>query len=153
MLAIPRASFPLGFAVQAAGCLLFAVGGFWSLGGDSSAGEAFTSAFTPRVGVDPLTGLFLGILGVVGAASLVYAVRYLASSGKGRAIGALTALFVAVQVLVLVARDPLTFLVAWETMTLVPAAVSAASLSLTPVTLMLSSFPEPCVRGPRWPAP
>ena len=123
LLAIPRLSFPVGLAVQAAGCLLLAVGGFWSLGDDASAGEPFTSAFAPHVGVDPLTGLFLGVLGVVGAASLAYAIRYLAPSGKGRAIGALTALFVAVQVLVLVARDPLTFLVAWEAMTLVPAAV------------------------------
>jgi hydrogenase-4 component B len=123
LLAIPRRSFPAGLAVQAAGCLLFAVGGFWALGADASAGEQFTSSFTPRVGVDPLTGLFLGVLGAVGAASLAYAIRYLAPSGKGRAIGALTALFVSVQVLVLVARDPLTFLVAWEAMTLVPAAV------------------------------
>jgi hydrogenase-4 component B len=123
LLAIPRRSFTAGVAAQAAGCLVLAVGGFWALVGDAAAGEPFTSAFTPRVGADGLTGLFLGVLGVVGAASLVYATRYLAASGKGRAIGALTALFVLVQVLVLVARDPLTFLVAWEAMTLVPAAV------------------------------
>lgn len=123
LLAIARRAFPVGLAAQAAGCVLFAVGGFWALGGDASAGQGFTSSFTPRVGVDPLTGLFLGVLGVVGAASLVYATRYLTPSAKGRAIGALTALFVSVQVVVLVARDPLTFLVAWEAMTLVPAAV------------------------------
>ncbi|MCZ7588681.1 MAG: proton-conducting transporter membrane subunit [Gaiella sp.] len=132
LLAIPRRSFPVGLAVQAAGCLLFAVGGFWALVDDATAGEPFTSAFTPRVGIDALTGLFLGVLGVVGAASLVYATRYLAPSGKGRAIGALTALFVSVQVLVLVARDPLTFLVAWEAMTLVPAAVILVARSDEP---------------------
>ncbi|HEX6724134.1 MAG TPA: proton-conducting transporter membrane subunit [Gaiella sp.] len=123
LLTIPRRSFPVGLAVQAAGCLLFAVGGFWALGDGGTAGASFTSAFTPGVGIDGLTGLFLGVLGAVGAASLAYAIRYLAPTGKGRAIGALTALFVSVQVLVLVARDPLTFLVAWEAMTLVPAAV------------------------------
>jgi hydrogenase-4 component B len=123
LLAIGRRTFTVGLVAQAAGCLLFAVGGFWALLGDETAGEPFTSAFTPRVGADALTGLFLGVLGVVGAASLVYATRYLTPSGKGRAIAALTALFVSVQVLVLVARDPLTFLVAWEAMTLVPAAV------------------------------
>jgi hydrogenase-4 component B len=123
LLAITRRAFAVGLAAQAAGCLLFAAGGLWALVDDATAGEQFTSAFTPRVGVDALTGLFLGVLGVVGAASLVYAIRYLAPSGKGRAIGTLTALFVSVQVLVLVARDPLTFLVAWEAMTLVPAAV------------------------------
>jgi hydrogenase-4 component B len=127
LLAIAQRSFTVGISTQAAGCLLFAAGGFWALLGDGTAGEPFTSAFTPRVGIDGLTGLFLGVLGTVGAASLVYATRYLAPTGKGRAIGALTALFVAVQVLVLVARDPLTFLVAWEAMTLVPAAVILVS--------------------------
>ena len=63
------------------------------------------------------------MLGVCGAAVFVFAGRYLEPSGRGRAIASLTALFVLVQVLVLVARDPLTFLVAWEAMTLVPAAV------------------------------
>jgi hydrogenase-4 component B len=123
LLAVARWSFALGLAVQATGCLLLAIGGFWALGKDGTVGQPFTSAFDPRIGVDGLTGLFLGVLGTVGAAALVYAVRYLAPSGKGRAIGALTALFVGVQVLVLVARDPLTFLVGWEAMTLVPAAV------------------------------
>jgi hydrogenase-4 component B len=132
LLAIPRRFLSAGLVVQAAGCLLFAVGGFWALVVDATAGEPFTSAFTPRVGIDALTGLFLGVLGVVGAASLLYATRYLAPSGKGRAIGALTALFVLVQVLVLVARDPLTFLVAWEAMTLVPAAVILVARSDEP---------------------
>ena len=53
----------------------------------------------------------------------MFAARYLEPSGRGRAIGALIALFVLVQALVLVARDPLTFLLGWEAMTLVPAAV------------------------------
>ena len=118
-----RSAFTRGLAVQAAGCAVFAAGGLWALFDDTTAGGSFTSAFDPRVGVDGLSGLFLGILGAVGAASLVYATRYLEASRKGRAIGALTALFVIVQVLVLTARDPLTFLVGWEAMTLVPAAV------------------------------
>jgi hydrogenase-4 component B len=122
-LAIARGSFAVGLAVQAAGCALLAAGGIWALAVDGSAGAAFSSAFDPRVGIDGLTGLFLGTLGAVGAAALVYAIRYLEPSRRGRAIGALTALFVAVQVLVLTARDPLTFLVGWEAMTLVPAAV------------------------------
>ena len=74
------------------------------------------------MGVDPLTGLFLGVLGVVGAASLVYAIRYLEPPEGARDRGAHGAVR-RVQVLVLVARDPLTFLVGWEAMTLVPAAV------------------------------
>jgi hydrogenase-4 component B len=123
VLTIARPSFTVGLAVQAAGCGLFAAGGLWALFADGVAGSGFSSLFDPRVGVDGLTGLFLGVLGVVGAAAIVFAIRYLEPSGRGRAIGALTALFVGVQVLVLVARDPLTFLVGWEAMTLVPAAV------------------------------
>jgi hydrogenase-4 component B len=122
-LTIARRTFTLGLAVQAAGCTLLAAGGLWALFAGDVDGSGFSSAFDPRVGIDGLTGLFLGVLGAVGAAALVYATRYLEPSGKGRAIGALTALFVGVQVLVLVARDPLTFLVGWEAMTLVPAAV------------------------------
>jgi hydrogenase-4 component B len=118
-----RRTFSAGVAIQAVGCALFAVGGLWALAVDGAAGSGFSSAFDPRVGIDGLTGVFLGVLGVVGAAALVYAIRYLEPSGRGRAIGALTALFVGTQVLVLVARDPLTFLVGWEAMTLVPAAV------------------------------
>jgi hydrogenase-4 component B len=123
LLALAQRWFGAGLSVQAAGCLVLAAGGLWALVEDETAGPPFTSAFDPRVGVDGLSGLFLAILGAVGAAALVYATRYLTPSGKGRAIGALTALFVGVQVLVLVARDPLTFLVAWEAMTLVPAAL------------------------------
>lgn len=120
---IGRKTFTAGLALQAAGCALFGIGGLWALATDSVSGHAFTSAFDPQVGVDGLSGLFLGVLGGVGAAALVFAVRYLEPSRRGRAIGALTALFVLVQVLVLTARDPLTFLVGWEAMTLVPAAV------------------------------
>ncbi len=123
LIAIPRRTFTAGLAAQAAGCVFLAAGGLWALATDGQAGSAFTSAFDPRIGVDGLSGLFLGVLGAVGAAALVFATRYLEPSGRGRAIGALVALFVLVQALVLVARDPLTFLLGWEAMTLVPAAV------------------------------
>ena len=123
VLAVARRTLTHGLGLQAAGCAAIGAGGLWALAAGDASGSAFTSAFDPRIGIDPLSGLFLGILGAVGAAALVFATRYLGASGRGRAVGALTALFVLVQVLVLVARDPLTFLVAWEAMTLVPAAV------------------------------
>ena len=123
LVALARRTFAAGIWLQAVGCGLIAVGGLWSLAAGEVAGNAFTSAFDPRIGVDGLSGLFLGVLGVCGAAALVFAVRYLEPSGRGRAIASLTGLFVLVQLLVLVARDPLTFLVGWEAMTLVPAAV------------------------------
>ena len=127
LLTLLHRTFVAGLALQAVGCVLLAFGGLWALVADETAGLAFTSAFDPRVGVDALSGLFLGILGAVGVAALVFATRYLEPSGKGRTIGALTGLFVLVQALVLVARDPLTFLLAWEAMTLVPAAVILVS--------------------------
>ena len=134
----------------AVGCALVAVGGFWLLLAGEVVGNGFTSAFEPRVGVDELSGLFLGVLGVCGAAVFVFAGRYLEPSGRGRAIASLTALFVLVQVLVLVARDPLTFLVAWEAMTLptrtTTSSGSASASSLPPAMQTCSSSPAPSRR-------
>jgi hydrogenase-4 component B len=127
LLASARRSFTTGLGAQAAGSALVAVAGFWVLGSGETLGASFTSAFGPRVGVDGLTAFFLGTLGAVGAAALLFATRYLSPSGRGRAIGALTSAFLLAQALVLVARDPLTFLVGWELMTLVPAALILAS--------------------------
>jgi hydrogenase-4 component B len=123
LVSVARRTFAVGIWLQAVGCALFAVGGLWSLAAGEVAGSAFTSSFDPRIGVDGLSGLFLGVLGVCGAAALVFAGRYLEPSGRGRTIASLMGLFVLVQLLVLVARDPLTFLLGWEAMTLVPAAV------------------------------
>jgi hydrogenase-4 component B len=71
--------------------------------------------------------LFLGILGLIAAPALVFSVPYLRPSPNGRAVAALTALFVFSLALVLCARDPLTFLAGWESMTLVPAVVILVS--------------------------
>jgi hydrogenase-4 component B len=120
-------SLRLGLLAQAAGAGLLAAGGFWVLLAEESVGRSFTSAFEPQLGVDALSGFFLGVLGTVGFAALVFGVGYLSPSGRGRAVGSLTALFLLAQALVLVARDPLTFLLAWEAMTLVPAAIILVS--------------------------
>ena len=79
-----RRTFVAGLTVQAAGCALLAVGGIWALVADETAGDAFTSAFDSRIGIDGLSGLFLGILGAVGVAALVFAPRYLEPSAQGR---------------------------------------------------------------------
>ena len=63
LIAIPRRTFTAGLAAQAAGCVFLAAGGLWALATDGQAGSAFTSAFDPRIGVDGLSGLFLGVLG------------------------------------------------------------------------------------------
>ena len=60
----PRASRP-GFWSQAAGAACVAAAGFWLLADGDSIGAAFTSEFTFRLGVDPLSGFFLGTLGLI----------------------------------------------------------------------------------------
>jgi hydrogenase-4 component B len=121
--ALRRATFTVGLGLQAAGAAGVAVAGFWTLGAGSSFGAGFASVFAPRFGVDGLTALFLGTLGLIGAPALVFSVRYLEPNLRGRVVGALTAGFLLALTMVLCARDPLTFLTGWELMTLIPAAV------------------------------
>jgi hydrogenase-4 component B len=122
-LAAVRATFRFGLAVQAAGAILVAIAGFAVLATGDALGARFTSALDPRLGVDGLSGYFLGTLGVVAAPALVFSTRYLEPTARGRVTGALTAPFVLVLALVVCARDPLTFLAGWELMTLLPGAV------------------------------
>ena len=112
-----------GVWLQAAGALGLAVAGFWALADGGSWGASFTSTLTPAFGVDGLSALFLGTLGLVAFPSLVFASGYLQPSGSGRATALLTAVFLLSLAGVLCARDALTFLVFWELMTLVPAAI------------------------------
>jgi hydrogenase-4 component B len=127
LLSLSRRGFTAGIWLQAAGALLVAVAGFWGLAAGATAGAGFTSAFEPRLGVDGLTAFFLGTLGLVAAPALVFSSSYLRPDGRGRATAALTSLFVLVLAGVLCARDPLTFLAAWEVMTLLPAIVILVS--------------------------
>jgi hydrogenase-4 component B len=99
------------------------VAGFWALGSGETAGAIFTSSFDPRLGVDGLSGLFLGTLGVVAVPALVFALRYLRPTAGGRAVAVLTAAFLLALAAVVCARDPVTFLLGWELMTLLPAAL------------------------------
>ena len=118
-----RRTFSAGLVVQAAGAALVAVGGFWALAAGDVLGASFTSSFVPRLGVDGLTAFFLGTLGLIAAPALVYSIRYLEPDAKGRAVAVLTACFVLALALVVCARDPLTFLLGWELMTILSAAV------------------------------
>ncbi len=118
-----RRTFTAGLAVQAAGAGLVAVGGFWALAAGDVLGAPFTSSFVPRLGVDGLTAFFLGTLGLIAAPALLYSIRYLEPGAKGRAVAVLTACFVLALALVVCARDPLTFLLGWELMTILSAAV------------------------------
>ncbi|MHB1242732.1 MAG: proton-conducting transporter transmembrane domain-containing protein [Gaiellaceae bacterium] len=117
-----RATFPAGLAVQAAGAAGIAAAGFWLLGSGDSVGAAFASSLDPRLGADALSGLFLGTLGVVAAPALVFASGYLGDGLRGRVVAVLTAPFLLALALVVSARDPLTFLAGWESITLLSAA-------------------------------
>lgn len=112
-----------GLRLQAAGALALGVAGFWALGDGGTWGASFTSALTPHFGVDGLTGLFLGTLGLIAFPSLVFASAYVRQDGPGRVTGVLTGAFVLALVGVLCTRDALSFLLFWELMTLVPAAI------------------------------
>ena len=121
VLVAARATFFAGLVLQAAGAGSVAVAGLWVLAAGDVLGAAFTSAFDPRLGVDGLSGLFLGALGLVAAPALVFSIRYLEPNARGRVVGVLTAAFLLALAAVLCGRDPLTFLAAWELMTLLPA--------------------------------
>ncbi|MDX6665409.1 MAG: hydrogenase-4 component [Solirubrobacteraceae bacterium] len=123
ILAFFRRGFGPGVVLQAFGATATGVAGFWVLGTGAVLGEGFTSAFTPQLGLDGLSGLFLGVLGLVAAPALIFSSRYLQPTARGRAIAGLTAAFLLAMATVLCARDPLTFLLGWELMTLLPAAV------------------------------
>ena len=118
-----RSRFSVGLSLQAVGAATLGVAGFVVLWSGDVLGAGFTSSFVPRLGVDGLTGFFLGVLGLVAAPVLVYSIRYLEPTLAGRAVAAATAVFLLVMVEVLCARDPVTFLAGWELMTLVPAAM------------------------------
>jgi hydrogenase-4 component B len=123
LLTAARRAFVVGIAVQATGAAAVAVAGFWVLGTGESYAAAFTSDFSPRLGVDPLSGFFLGTLGVIALPALVFSIRYLDPGAGGRAVALLTGLFLLALAALFCARDAVTFLAAWELMTLLPAAV------------------------------
>ncbi len=123
LVVVLRRAFAAGVLLQATGAAAVATAGFWALGTGATLGAGFTSAFVPRFGVDGLSGLFLGILGLVALPALVFSLRYLEPTPRGRAIAALTAAFLLAMAGVVCARDPLTFLLGWELMTLLPAVV------------------------------
>ena len=79
--------------------------------------------------VDPLARWFLGIIGCIGAVAALYSPGYLHHLRKRLALGfvwAALALLLAAMVLVVLAANALTFLVAWEVMGLASFALVAA---------------------------
>jgi hydrogenase-4 component B len=112
-----------GLGLQTAGAAAVAVAGFAVLATGHPLGAAFASDFAPRVGVDGLSGFFLGTLGVVAAPAFVFSVGYLRRDGRGRVVAGLAGAFVLALALVLCARDPLGLLAGWELMTVLSGAL------------------------------
>jgi hydrogenase-4 component B len=123
LLSAMRATVRVGLIVQSVGSVAAGAAGFWAFGAGTAFGDSFSSGFSPRLGVDGLSGFFLGTLGLVAAPALCFSLRYLQPSRSGRATAALTAVFLLALALVFCGRDPVTLLTGWELMTLVPAAV------------------------------
>lgn len=117
-----RRTLVASLCVQAAGLGTLGAAGAVALLGGLSAGSGFSSDLQPAVGVDPLTGFFLLMIGVVGVPAAVYAAGYLGASSHPRALAVLSGLFPLTLTGVVCARDATLFLGSWELMTLVPAA-------------------------------
>lgn len=111
-----------GLDIQIAGVCFLALAGlivFWS---GPAVGADFRSGIDPALGLDPLSGFYLVVLCVVAAPALLFARASLPESGRSAPLIALTAAFVLSMAALVAARDVSTFLVAWELMTLTPAA-------------------------------
>jgi hydrogenase-4 component B len=109
--------------LQAVGSMALGIAGASVLWSGDPTGAGFSGGLEPAFGVDRLTAVFVLMLGLVAGPVLVFAAGYLDASGRSRAVAALTGLFVLMLVGLLCARDLVMFLVAWELMTLVPAAI------------------------------
>jgi hydrogenase-4 component B len=109
-------------ALQAFGIGLIGIGGALVLFGAPSTGAEFRDGLAPALGLDGLTGFFLATIAVVAVPSLLYACDYLAEMADDRVQVSLCGLFLLSLAGVVTARDPSSFLVFWELMTLVPAA-------------------------------
>jgi hydrogenase-4 component B len=110
-----------GLLAQAIGTTSLGAAGLWIVLADTSIGHGFSNGLLPRAGVDPLSAWMLVLLAVVAVPPLVYADGYLAESVEHpRAIASVGGLFVLALAGVLVARDAISFLFAWEAMSLTP---------------------------------
>ena len=109
--------------MQAAGATLAGLAGALVLWSGDPAGARFSAGLTPSFGLDRLSGVYLLMLGLVGGPALAFAASYLGPTRRDRAVAVLTGAFVMLLGALLCARDIVSFLAAWELMTLVPAAI------------------------------
>ena len=122
-------------AVSAAGAVAGALLGLWSAARVLATGAAPTLEIAwavpggvLSVGLDPLSAFFLVPTLLLGAVGSVYGVPYLLAGGRTRNLSLLFFgfnLVVCCMSLVVLARDAVTFLLAWETMAITTALLVA----------------------------
>ncbi len=78
------------------------------------------STWRLEIGIDPLSGFFLAVLGLVQAVTVMYGERYITHYNRGQQIliRVLVPQFTMSMAMLLVARDAISFLGAWELMSL-----------------------------------
>lgn len=116
----------VGLGLQAGGIGLAGAAGVGVLCGAAPIGSGFHGDLTPALGVDGLSGFFLATIAIVALPALAYGREYLHGAPRERLLVALGGLFLLSLAGVVTARDPTTFLAAWELMTLAPAAAILA---------------------------
>jgi hydrogenase-4 component B len=113
----------VALAVQAGGVTVVGLAGALALCSADRVGGPFSAGLVPAFGADRLSGAYLLMLGLVSGPVLAFAAGYLGSSRRDRAVCLLTGVFVLMLIGLVCARDVVSFLVAWELITLVPAAI------------------------------
>lgn len=106
---------------QAAGLFLLGAAGAVVFAGGTPIGSQFSSHLRISMGIDGLTGFFLAVLAATAAPALLYARGALGDTQAPRLVTCLTGVFVLALAGVLTARDPVSLLLFWELMTVVPA--------------------------------
>ena len=123
----------VGLWLQAVGVAAFGIVAGETFLRGATLGSQFISGIHPAFGLDPLSAFFVVTIALTAVPALIFASSYLDDAPRGSVTAALTGVFIAALLLVLVARDVATFLVGWELMTLIPAASMLVSRPDRPV--------------------
>ncbi len=122
LLPLARRTAAISLTVLLAGAVLVGAGCAWVLADGTSVGAGFADAARPRFGLDGLSAFFGALVCATAVPALLCARDGLARSPQRRALLALTGSFLLALLGLLAARDAVSFLAAWELMTLLPAA-------------------------------
>ncbi len=121
--AVATGRWRAALGAQAVGMVAVGSSGAAVLFGAAPVGEPFHGDFAPAFGIDPLSGFFLLVLGLIAVPATLYARDALRDTPRAAVITGLSGGFCLALVGLLAARDVTTFLAFWELMTLLPASV------------------------------